>query len=165
VQRLTLVPPFALTIFLVSIFENYFPMSMSHSSIFVLKFILLLVFAFLVKEVMTGVFFALFSENNFKSVKFKIKNNGFCFLFHCKEILMVHHYIIALVMPFVIVGIIFLGFSFIFESIYLLFIGLLFSITCSIASLIQLKMIIEKKAILIYDLPDEKGFEIYKLKE
>jgi hypothetical protein len=115
-------------------------------------------------EVIHGIFFIIYSKNKIKSIKFGIlpKEKLFTPYCHCEEILKINHYRIAAIMPLVILGIIPAGISLIVGSYQLLFLGSLFICAGAGDLLMVVKIYKEKKNTLIFDLPDDAGFIIYR---
>ena len=117
-------------------------------------------------EFIHGLFFAIFSEKKFKSIKYGImpKEKLFTPYCHCTEILKINHYRIAAIMPTIILGIIPAGISLLLGDWTLLFIGSIFICAGSGDILMIMKIVREKNKVLIYDLPDDAGFILYKTK-
>jgi hypothetical protein len=127
---------------------------------------ILFIIGIILHEVIQGIFFAKYSENKFKSIKYGIlpKEKLYTPYCHCIEVLKINHYRIAAIMPTIILGLIPAIISLIIGNFALLFFGIIF-ITCGGGDILMLlKIIKEKKDILIYDLPDEAGFIIYRKK-
>jgi hypothetical protein len=89
-------------------------------------FLGIIIIGLIVHELIHGFFFALFCKNKFKSIKFGIalkKGYAYC---KCKEILRANQYVVSLLMPTIILGIIpSIGSLFIGNSDLLLF-GVIF---------------------------------------
>jgi len=117
-------------------------------------------------EAIHGLFFALFSEDKFKSIKFGImpREKLFSPYCHCREILKINHYRISAIMPLIILGIIPAAISLVFGNILLLLFGVVFISGGCGDLLMILKLIREKKNAFIYDLPDDAGFIVYREK-
>jgi hypothetical protein len=127
---------------------------------------LILLPGIILHELIHGIFFAVFSENKFKSVKFGIMPakklfSPYC---HCREMLNVKHYQIALIMPLMLLGIIPVIVSIFIGNLLLFFWGLIFIVAGSGDILIWIKTLREKKDSLILDHPSEAGYYVYKLK-
>ena len=117
-------------------------------------------------ELIHGIFFAIFSENKFKSVKFGIMPakklfSPYC---HCKEVLNIKHYQIAIIMPLIILGLIPAIVSIINGNILLFFWGIIFIVAGCGDILIWIKTLRYKNNSLILDHPSEAGYYVYKLK-
>ena len=147
------------TFFTFSFFEN----NILNNIFFVFIFLL----GIFLHEFIHGIFFAKYSKNKFKSIKYGIlpKEKLFTPYCHCMEILEINHYRVAIIMPTIILGIIPVIISFVIGNFSLLTLGLIFITVGCGDILMLLKLIKEKKDILIYDLPDDAGFIIYRLKK
>ena len=145
----------------------FFTFSFFENSILnIILFIFIFVLGIFLHEFIHGIFFAKYSKNKFKSIKYGIlpKEKLFTPYCHCMEILEINHYRVAAIMPTIILGIIPVIISFIIGNFSLLSFGILF-ITAGCGDILMLlKLVKEKKDILIYDLPDDAGFIIYRLK-
>lgn len=76
---------------------------------YILKLIfpfLFFLFGIVLHELVHGIFFAKYAENDFRSVKFGIMWKMFMPYAHCKEPLKIKHYTVALLTPLILVGII-----------------------------------------------------------
>ena len=81
----------------------------------------------IVHELIHGFFFAKYAQNGFKSVKFGILMKMLTPYCHCKEPLQIKHYIIALLAPLLILGIIPSIISLFIGNIDVLLFGIFFS--------------------------------------
>jgi len=126
-----------------------------------------LLIGIVVHEAIHGLFFAVFSEEKFRAIKFGVlpKDKLFTPYCHCKEILYVNHYRIAAIMPLIILGIIPAAISLVFGNLLLLLLGVLFISAGSGDLLMVIKLFREKKNALIFDLPDDAGFIVYREKK
>jgi len=134
-----------------------------NTAVFLVGFIIGIV----VHEAIHGLFFAIFSQEKFRSVKFGIlpKEKLFTPYCHCKEILKVNHYRISAIMPLIILGIIPAAVSLITGNIFVLLFGVVF-ISGGCGDLLMIfKLIREKNNVWIYDLPDDAGFIVYREKK
>jgi hypothetical protein len=127
---------------------------------------LILLLGIILHEFIHGIFFAIFSENKFKSVKYGIMPaeklfSPYC---HCEEILNINHYQIAIIMPLILLGIIPAIVSIFTGNTLLAFWGIIFIVAASGDILISIKTLKEKKDSLIFDHPSEAGYYVYKLK-
>jgi hypothetical protein len=130
------------------------------SAIYLLLFFPLVV----IHELIHGMFFSLFSNNKFRSVKFGIMpaQKLFTPYCHCSEKLKIKHYRIALLMPLLITGIIPTIISLFFGNALLFFWGIIGIMAGSGDLLIFFKTIKEKKNSWIFDHPTEAGYFIYR---
>jgi len=129
-------------------------------------YMLLFIIGIILHEGIHGLFFALYSKNKFKSIKFGImpKEKLFTPYCHCSEILRINYYRIAAIMPTIILGMLPVGISLIIGNVALLFFGTIFICAGCGDILMIMKLLKEKNNVLIYDLPDEAGFIIYRPK-
>ena len=128
---------------------------------------LVLILGFIAHELIHGLFFALFAENRFKSIKFGIlpPSKLFSPYCHCKEKLRINHYRIGAIMPLVILGIVPAVISIIIGNLLLLFFGILFTMVAAGDILMFIKLMKEKKETWIYDNPTDIGFDVYRKQE
>ena len=119
---------------------------------------------FIAHELIHGVFFALFAENKFKSVKFGIlpASKLFTPYCHCNEKLRMNHYRIAAIMPLVILGIVPVIISIVFGNLLLFCFGILFTMAAAGDILMFIKLMKEKKDTWIFDSPTDIGFDVYR---
>jgi len=115
-------------------------------------------------ELIHGLFFALFTEKRWKSVKFGIMPASKLFspYCHCIDKLMINHYRIATVMPLLIVGIIPAVISIITGILILFVFGLAFTMGAAGDILMFIKLMKEKKDTWIFDSPSDIGFDVYR---
>jgi len=131
------------------------------------SFMFLILFpGIILHELIHGIFFAVFSENKFKSVKFGIMPakklfSPYC---HCREVLNIKHYQIAIIMPLIILGLIPSIVSIFIGNILLFFWGIIFIAAGSGDILIFIKTLKEKKDSIILDHQSEAGYYVFKLK-
>ena len=117
-------------------------------------------------ELIHGIFFAVFSENKFKSVKFGIMPakklfSPYC---HCREVLNIKHYRITIIMPLILLGIVPSIVSIFIGNFLLFFWGIIFIVAGCGDILIWIKTLKERNDSLILDHPSEAGYYVYKLK-
>ena len=118
-----------------------------------------------IHELIHGVFFSISAKNKFKAVKFGIlpAKKLFTPYCHCKEKLRVNQYRIAIVMPFLIMGIVPTIISIFLGNITLLLLGILFIVVgCGDILILTKTRMIEKDS-WISDHPSEVGFFVYRL--
>ncbi|MDR1837644.1 MAG: DUF3267 domain-containing protein [Treponema sp.] len=125
---------------------------------------LLFITGIIAHELIHGVVFAVYSENKFKSIKFGVMPASKLFTpyCHCKEVLNIRHYRIALIMPSILLGIIPAMISIIIGNIFLLFWGVVFIMAGGGDILMFVKTLKEKKDSWILDHPTEAGYYVYK---
>ncbi|MCL2721762.1 MAG: metalloprotease family protein [Treponema sp.] len=145
-----------------------FTYTLFHENTILRFFIILILFiiSIFLHEIIHGIFFAVNSENKFKSIKYGImpKEKLFSPYCHCVEILKINHYRFAVIMPTIILGIIPIIVSLIIGHFLVFIFGVVFIAAGSGDILMLLKMKKLKNNVLIYDLPDEAGFIVYKPK-
>ena len=138
--------------------------------VFTLKLTLMMfiiLFLSAIHEIIHGLFFALFAESKFKSVKFGIMpaKKLFTLYCHCKEPRKLQHYRIATLMPLVILGILPAMISLLTGNITLLVIGIIMTCGSDGDILLFIKLRKAKKNCWIQDHPTEAGFIVYREKE
>jgi len=136
------------------------------SLLFFFIYMLILIIGIILHELIHGIVFARYAKNKYKSIKFGImpKEKLFSPYCHCKEILRIDHYKMAIIMPTIILGIIPAVISLIIGNIMLLFFGIVFICAGGGDILMLMKILKEKNSDLVYDLPDEAGFIVYREK-
>ena len=169
---------FAIIVFIVStvifgtiyalIWSRYFgqkisPMFGGHSSAKTL-FLIFCICGIVIHELIHGLFFSLYAKNGFKSVKFGIMpmKRLFTPYCHCSEPLKVRHYLVAAIMPLVILGIIPSIISLIIGSKAVLFFGIIFIAGACGDLLMCNKLIKENFDDWIFDNPSAIGYYIYR---
>ena len=127
-------------------------------------FLFIMFIGIILHEVIHGLLFIKYSKSKFKSIKFGIlpKEKLYTPYCHCKEILKINQYRIALMMPIIILGIIPTIMAIFIGNTSLLFFGSLFICAGGGDLLLFLKIIKEKNNVKIYDLPDDVGFIIFR---
>ena len=137
-----------------------------HASSYSLIFFLALVFGIVLHELIHGIFWAAFTKEGFKSIKFGIMpaSKFFSPYCHCKEPLKLNHYRLGAIMPLVILGIIPTIISICIGSLFIFGLGVFFISSACGDILIFKKTLKEKKDSLLFDHPSEAGYYIYRLK-
>ena len=126
--------------------------------------LLVLIPGIVAHELIHGIFFELFAENGFKSIKFSIlpASKLFSPYCHCKDKLRKNHYRIGGIMPLVILGIVPAVISIIVGNLLLLYFGIFFTMAAAGDILVFTKLMKEKKDTWIFDSPTEIGFSVYR---
>ncbi len=117
-----------------------------------------------IHELVHGIFFAKYATKGFKSVKFGVLWKMLTPYAHCKEPLQIKHYIIALVAPLVLVGILPAILGIVLGNPGLLLFGIIFS--GSAAGDIMIYNLIKKEnpEDYVQDHPSEAGYYIFRKK-
>jgi len=148
--------------------KDYFKIFPSIENIIIKFFFFITMFlvGIILHEIIHGFVFAMKAKNKFKSIKFGImpKEKLFSPYCHCMEIVKINHYRISAIMPTLILGIIPATFSIMFGSFVMFLLGSVFISAGSGDLLMIIKMRKEKNNALIYDLPNEAGFVLYRPK-
>jgi len=136
------------------------------ASIYNLRFLLALIGGIVLHELIHGLFWAMFTKNGFKSIKFGIMPASKLFspYCHCKEPLKLNHYRLGAIMPLIILGIIPTIISICIGSLFLFVLGIFFIMVASADVLVLQKTLKETKDSLIFDHPSEVGYYLYRLK-
>ena len=126
--------------------------------------LLILIPGIVAHELIHGIFFALFAENKYKSLKFGIMPASGLFspYCHCRDKLRINHYRIAGIMPLIILGIVPAVISIIIVNLLLLYFGILFTAAAAGDILMLTKTLKEKKDAWIFDSPTNIGFVVYR---
>lgn len=125
-----------------------------------------LIVGIILHELIHGVFWAAFTKEGFKSIKFGIMPASKLFspYCHCKEPLKLNHYRLGAIMPLVILGIIPAIIAICIGNLFWFCVGIFFIIAACGDILIFIKTLKEKNDSLLYDHPSEAGYYIYRLK-
>ncbi|MCL2062997.1 MAG: DUF3267 domain-containing protein [Candidatus Cloacimonetes bacterium] len=117
-------------------------------------------------EAIHALSFAYFADNKFKSVKIGMmpKEKLFTPYCHCKELLKIKHYRIGAFMPMFVLGIIPVAISLLIGNNVLLTWGILMIVAGFGDFCFLLKLGKERGKDLVYDLPNEAGFIVYRNK-
>jgi len=113
-------------------------------------------------ELIHGIFFAKYAKNGFKSIKFGILWKYFAPYCHCKEPLNVGNYIVAVIMPTIILGVLPSIISILTGNILLLFIGVIFTVAGAGDILILYSLRKTNKTDFIMDHPSEIGCYVFR---
>jgi hypothetical protein len=113
-------------------------------------------------ELIHGIFFAKYASNGWKSVKFGIIWKYLAPYCNCKELLKVRHYIIAVIMPTIILGLIPCFISLISGDFALLKFGILFTLCGGGDILIIWSLRNENKEDLMLDHPTKIGCYVFR---
>jgi len=128
------------------------------------RFIILIIAGMIIHELIHGIFFAMFAANGWRSIKFGIlpARKLFTPYCHCKDVIKARNYIIATIMPLIILGIIPAIISLAIGSKALLFFGILFIGAASGDLLIFNKIKNEDGDAWVMDNPLDAGYYIYR---
>ncbi len=115
-----------------------------------------------IHEMIHGIFFAMYAQKGFSAVRFGILWKMLTPYCHCKEPLKIKHYIIALLAPLVLLGIIPGIISLITGNLMLLVFGIIFS--ASAAGDLMIYQLIKKEnpEDYVQDHPTEAGCTIFR---
>jgi len=138
--------------------------SMDAISIFAFPLLFFIVFliGIILHELIHGITWAIFAKKGFKSIRFGVLWKMLTPYCHCKEPLLLKHYILGAIMPAVILGFIPALYSLIFGNITILFFGALFTIAGVGDFLIVNLIRKENSNSLVQDHPSEAGCYIYR---
>lgn len=139
--------------------ENYLSKNAVNYSFF-LVFIMLL--GIILHELIHGITFSLFAKSGFKAIKFGVLWKMLTPYCHCKEPLLIKHYIIGAIMPTVILGLIPFLYSIIFGNIFFLIFAVFFIIAAFGDFYIIFSLRNEDKNNMVFDHPSEVGCFIYR---
>lgn len=127
--------------------------------------LLIMILGIVVHELIHGIFFAMYAKNGFKSIKFGILWKMLTPYCHCKEPLQIKHYSVALLAPFVILGIIPAVISLFTGNLVLLIFGILFSSAAAGDLMIYQLIKSENPEDYVQDHPTEAGYYLFKHKK
>lgn len=128
-------------------------------------FLVVLIGGIIVHELIHGFVFAAFAKDGFKSVKFGILREMLTPYCHCKEPLRLKHYVLAALMPTILLGIVPAALAVVIGNLPLLIFGVFLISGGGGDILLVYAMRNERKGTLIEDLPSECGFYAYRLVE
>jgi hypothetical protein len=113
-------------------------------------------------ELLHGIVFSIYAKKGYKSVKFGVLWEFLTPYCHCKEPLKIREYIIAALAPTVVLGLVPSIISLFIGNIELLLFGILFFAAGAGDLMLVSSILREKESTLIYDLPDEIGYDLYR---
>lgn len=123
-----------------------------------------MIIGIIIHELIHGIFFAMYARKGFKSVKFGILWKMLTPYCHCEEPLKIRHYIIALLAPFIILGIIPGIISLFTGNLILLVFGIVFSGAAAGDLMIYQLIKKEDPDDFVQDHPTEAGYTIFRQK-
>lgn len=149
------------------IWKNDFSLALFNSESHFIKFsfpLIAMILGIIVHELIHGMFFALFATKGIKAIKFGILWKMMTPYCHCKEPLKIKHYTIALLAPFVLLGIIPAVVSLFNGNFFLLVFGILFSGMAAGDLMIYHLIKKENPENYVQDHPSEAGYFIFRKK-
>ena len=131
---------------------------------FLVGFIVLiaLTIGIILHELIHGITWAKYTKNGFKSIRFGVLWKFLTPYCHCKEPLLVKHYIIGGIMPAIVLGLFPTLLSFITGNVFLLIFGIFFTMAAFGDFMIIFLLLRENKNSLVLDHPSEVGCYIYR---
>jgi len=130
--------------------------------IWFILFVIICIVGAIVHELIHGVSFAINCRNHFKSIRFGIKIRPFPHLYtSCREPLSKLAYLFGVVMPLLILGIAPAIYGLSFGSFTHTLFGFIFSCVSVGDIMLIYKVLKHVKKELVYDLPEEVGFEYF----
>ena len=121
-----------------------------------------LILGIILHELIHGLFFSLYASRGFKSVKFGILWKMLTPYCHCKEPLQIKNYVVALLGPFILMGIIPGLISLAIGNIPLLLFGIFFSSAAAGDLMIYSLIKKEDPQDYVQDHPSEAGYYIFR---
>lgn len=122
----------------------------------------IIIIGIILHELIHGITFAFFAKKGFKSIKFGVLWKSLTPYCHCKEPLLRNHYMLGVIMPFVILGLIPAIVGIATNDLNILILGTFFSIVaCGDFLIINLLRKEDSKS-WIEDHPTEAGYFVYK---
>jgi hypothetical protein len=126
------------------------------------SFLFMLIIGIILHELLHGIVFSIYAKKGYKSVKFGVLWKVLTPYCHCKEPLKVREFIIAALTPTVALGLVPSVISMFIGNIELLLFGILFFAAGAGDLMLVSSILREKESALIYDLPDEIGYDLYR---
>jgi hypothetical protein len=142
---------------------NYELVEYSFEYSFSIVFIMLL--GILIHELIHGITFSFFAKTGFKAINFGVLWKMLTPYCHCKEPLLVKHYIIGGIMPAFILGFLPFMYSLLFGNLVLLIFAIFFTVAAFGDFYIIYLLRNENKNSLVLDHPSEVGCFVYKEKK
>jgi hypothetical protein len=142
---------------------NYELVEYSFEYSFSIVFIMLL--GILIHELIHGITFSFFAKTGFKAINFGVLWKMLTPYCHCKEPLLVKHYIIGGIMPAFILGFLPFMYSLLFGNLFLLIFAIFFTVAAFGDFYIIYLLRNENKNSLVLDHPSEVGCFVYKEKK
>lgn len=141
-------------------FKNFkiFPENISEN----LVVFLVIIIGIVLHEAVHGITWAKFAKKGFKSIKFGFLWKGLAPYCHCKEPLIIKHYILGAIMPAIIVGLLPALVSMIIGSFQFLIFGIFFTMCAGGDFMIIHLLRKENMDSLVQDHPSEAGCYIYR---
>jgi hypothetical protein len=137
-------------------------LKMSFKNLGIFSFLSILIIGVILHELLHGIVFSIYAKKGYKSVKFGVLWKVLTPYCHCKEPLKVREYIIAALTPTVVLGLVPSIISLFIGDIKLLLFGILFFAAGAGDLMLVSSILREKETTLIYDLPAEIGYSLYK---
>ncbi len=126
------------------------------------SFIFMVLNGIILHEFIHGITWARFAKNGHKSIKYGIIWKAITPYCHCKEPLLVKHYILGALMPGLILGIIPSFYGLVSGNLIGIFIGGFFTLAASGDFMIISKLLYQNAAYYVQDHPSKIGCYIYK---
>lgn len=130
---------------------------------FSIVFIMLL--GIIIHELIHGITFSFFAKTGFKAIKFGVLWKMLTPYCHCKEPLLLKHYIIGGIMPAFILGFLPFMYSLLFGNLFWLIFAIFFTVAAFGDFYIIYLLRNESKNSLVLDHPSEVGCFVYKEKK
>lgn len=123
-----------------------------------------IIIGIILHELIHGLTWSLFAKKRFKSIKFGVLWKMFTPYCHCKEPLLLKHYIMGAIMPAIVLGFIPAVYSIIFGNVAILIFGIFFTMAGA-GDFLVINLIRNKNGnSLVQDHPSEAGCFIYHKK-
>ncbi|MDD3190033.1 MAG: DUF3267 domain-containing protein [Fermentimonas sp.] len=129
----------------------------------ILIFTMLFIVGIVLHELIHGLFFGLFAEGGFRSIRFGVLWEYLTPYCHCNEPLKLRHYMIGAVMPAILIGIIPAIVSLFNGSLMLLVLGVIFISAAAGDFMVMWILRKENMESYIEDHPSEPGCFIYRV--
>lgn len=128
---------------------------------FTIVFFATIIVGIILHELIHGLTWSLFAKKGFKSIKFGVLWKMLTPYCHCKEPLLLKHYILGAIMPAIILGFIPAIYSLIFGNVAILIFAVFFTMAAAGDFLVINLIRKEKNNSLVQDHPSEAGCFIY----
>lgn len=122
----------------------------------------ILIFGIIIHELIHGVFWGICAKNGFKSIKFGVVWKMMTPYCHCKEKLQVKQYIIGVIMPGIVLGLVPTVYAVINDNFGIFLLGVIFTMAAGGDIIMVYLLRNEKMNSLVQDHPSEMGCYVFR---
>jgi len=145
------------------LYINAFIENLTEKSLsFIILFLISILLGIVIHELLHGIIFSLYAENGFKDVKFGFNLKAFAPYAHCKVPLKRNQYILAVIMPGLVLGVLPSIIFLVNGNIIWFSWSLLFIVTAIGDLMIFFKLLFINKTLKVKDHPTKVGFYTFE---